>query len=111
MTATSFTLPDTDQTREALYISPPMVIGKHEWCCVVYRHSQYGPCTDYHWRRLYPQCCMKDLPPDRWRSHKDWPRYDHNDTYDGLPRRLEKLYLRHREMIVAALAPEKGGAS
>jgi hypothetical protein len=111
MTQPPCTLPDTYYTQQALYISPPMVIGKHEWCCVVYRHSQYGACTDHHWRRLYPQSWAQGLPRERWRSQEHWPHYDTNDTYNGLPRRLQTLYLRHREQIEAALARGKGGAS
>ena len=111
MTQPPPTLPDTYYTQQALYISPPLVIGKHEWRCVVYRHSQYGACTDYHWRKIIPPSWQADFGPGRWASQEDWPRYDTNDTYGGLPRSLRKLYLRHQTEIEAALARGKGGAS
>ena len=111
MTQPPSTLPDTFQMREALYVSPSMAIGKHEWCCVVYRHPEYGACTDYHWRKIIPRSWEADFGPERWASQEDWPHYDTNDTYSGLPRRLEKLHLRHRDEIDAALARGKGGAS
>lgn len=111
MTEPSSVPHDTYYMNLALYISPPMIIGKHEWCCVVYRHAKYGACTEYHWRKLYPQSWAQGLPPDRWRSQENWPRHDTNDTYGGLPRSLQKLYLRHRQEIEAALARGKGGAS
>jgi hypothetical protein len=103
--------PPTYYINLALYISPPIVIGKHEWCCVVYRHSEYGACTDYHWRKVIPPSWKATFGPERWSPQKDWPHYDTNDTHGGLPRRLEKLYLRHRAEIEAALARGKGGAS
>jgi hypothetical protein len=110
MTEAPGSLPDTYYMNLALYISPPMAIGKHEWCCVVYRHSQYGACTDYHWRKLYRESWVQGLPRDRWRPQEEWPRYATNDTYGGLPRSLEKLYLRHRQEIEGALARGKAGA-
>jgi hypothetical protein len=111
MTVTTCTLPDTYQTRQALYVSPSMTIGKHEWCCVVYRHGTYGACTDYHWRKIYPANLVAACGPARWTSEKGWPRYNGNDTYNGLPRRLRILWERHRPQIETALAFGRGGAS
>jgi hypothetical protein len=79
---------------QAVYISPPMLIGKTEWCLVVYQHVSYRLCTDYHWRRSNH---------DDWMPSKKWPSYDGNDTHDGLPRTLLKLWKRE------ALALKKHG--
>jgi hypothetical protein len=111
MTASSCILPDTYETREAIYISPPMTIGKHEWCCVVYRHPAYGACTNYHWRRISPPGALDAYGPARWSPQNEWPRYNSDDTYSGLPRRLLVLWERYRPQIEAALASGKGGAS
>lgn len=77
-----------------LYISPDYAIGKHRWRCVVYRHPTYGPCTHWEWRRFQA---------DPWRHHREWPRYDFNNTHYGLPRTLGHVYEAHKPEIFAAL--------
>jgi hypothetical protein len=103
MTKASCVPPDTYYMNRALYISPPMLIGKHEWCCVVYRHDEYGACTDYHWRKIIPASWQATFGPERWASEESWPRYDTNDTYGGLPRRLKKI-------VSAPPRRDRGGA-
>ncbi|SEF11599.1 hypothetical protein SAMN02787142_7731 [Burkholderia sp. WP9] len=67
------------------HVSSPMKIGLHEWRLNIRDFNiggQIHVCTEYEWRGCN----------DPWRSAKNWPTYDHNDTYNGLPRSLRKLY-------------------
>ncbi|WP_244832479.1 hypothetical protein [Caballeronia sp. TF1N1] len=67
------------------HVSCPMKIGQHEWRLIIrdfYISGRVKACTEYEWR--------KDGGP--WRNAKDWPTYDSNDTYNGLPRSLQKLF-------------------
>lgn len=77
--------------RAYLFTSPEMKIGKKEWRFVVYDAEGYLGCkafTDYEWR----EPAWNNLPPGEWRIARDWPRYDGNDTHDGLPLTLRKLW-------------------
>ena len=82
------------------YRSPPRKIGKHEWRMVVYR-ARY-PVGDrrafigYEWRRLDN--------PDRYRRDVDWPRYNSDDTYSGMPKTLSKIWKEHESERKEALA-------
>ena len=67
------------------FMSRPMQIGLHEWRLNIRDFDIGGKihvCTEYEWRR-------GDGP---WRKAREWPTYDGNDTYNGLPRSLAKLY-------------------
>lgn len=88
----------THEEQSAIYQSPFIKIGKHEWKCVVYRHQIHGACTSYHWR----------LPGNAWQSEKQWPSYDHNDTYNGLPKSLSRLWRKYEVYIKNALCTGKG---
>jgi hypothetical protein len=81
-----------------LFTSEPMKIGKKEWRLIIYDANGYLGCrafTDYEWR--YP--AWGNLRPGDWESSKAWPSYNSNDTYDGLPRTLRKLYDRHSKSV------------
>uniref|UniRef100_A0A6M3JTI5 Uncharacterized protein n=1 Tax=viral metagenome TaxID=1070528 RepID=A0A6M3JTI5_9ZZZZ len=74
-----------------LFESEPMKIGKHQWRVTVYTHPSYGNCSEYEWR--YDE-------HDRWKSMREWPRYDSNDgMYSGCPRTLVKLYFKNKPDI------------
>lgn len=81
-----------------LYTSPPMRIGKHWWRCIVYRHPIYAACTQYQWVRA-----GVSWTGEKWRSDRDWPRFNGNDTDLGLPRSLGKLYEKFAADIQASL--------
>lgn len=72
-----------------LFESNPIKIGKHQWRMKIYTHSIYGNCTDYEWKDPY----------GIWRSMKQWPRYDLNDTYNGCPKSLSKLFYEHLDIV------------
>lgn len=91
----------TYQENLAIYETPTMRIGKHEWKCVVYRHDIYGACTNYHWRN------PDNLDMPDFQECRAWPNYDGNDTYNGLPRSLIKLYRKYEAEIEAALVTGK----
>lgn len=84
------------------YESPPMLIGhtyRFEWRVIV-TESSWKPgtrVTAYQWR-----------PPGRsqWRHSREWPSYDFNHTYYGLPRGLRKLWERYQSQIELALGKE-----
>ena len=74
------------------FMSRPMKIGLHEWRINIRDCDICGKvqtCTEYQWRR--------DNGP--WQSAREWPAYDHNDTYNGLPRSLTKLYEANRAAV------------
>lgn len=91
--------------RSYLYQSAPMRIGKKEWRLVVYDARGYLGAkvfTDYEWR----EPAWNTLPPDDWRSMKDWPTYDHNDgCWAGCPKTLRKLWEREFPAIRHHLEP------
>jgi hypothetical protein len=87
--------PTSIRPMATFYTSPAYTVGKHRWQCVVYLHDTYGRCTRWEWQPLYESL--------RWRHHRDWPKYDPNDTYDGLPRSLGRIFDTHRAEIYAAL--------
>jgi len=78
-----------------IYESKPITIGKHEWRVIVMPFYLGGTCLEYQWRRLD----TFGLPAtfrDPWRGEEDWPSFNGNDTYCGLPRTLKKLYDREK---------------
>lgn len=80
-----------------LYTSPAMRLGKQDWRVVVRPFYLGGYCTEYQFR---------SSGADRWRTATEWPGYDGDDTYNGLPRSLERLYRKHHAEVRAALAGE-----
>jgi hypothetical protein len=72
---------------EALYASEPMIIGKHSWRMKIIRRQNGQTTTRYEF--MDESGCF-------WHDQKDWPRYNFNDTYLGLPRGLNKLYEREQ---------------
>jgi|SRR3954471_23095106 hypothetical protein len=79
------------------YTSHLLTIGKHEWRIIVvdFWLSRKGDrCTDYQWRRLGSTA---------WNDARDWHGYNHNDTYDGLPKTLQVLYDREKRAVHEAL--------
>lgn len=83
-----------------IYETPPFVIGRHEWRCIVrfygknWKTGERQNCTEYHWRRIGETA---------WRRSQEWPTYNPNDTYMGTPRSLMKLWTKYQEQIAAAL--------
>lgn len=83
-----------------LYATPPMRIGKKEWRCIVKPWRDGSRCTVYEFR--CPE--WQGIPAGRWMNQCEWPGWDGNDTYLGLPKSLEKLYRKHEKEISEALA-------
>lgn len=81
--------------------SEPMRIRNHEWRIIVFQTLSYGRCTRYQWR---PVNTLAGLPPARWRNDTDWPRYNSDDTYNGLPRSLMRLYKQNLNKVKKSLA-------
>jgi hypothetical protein len=79
-----------------LHVSQPMLIGKHEWRLRIFNHPTYGPCTTFEWRRA---------GSDGWNPQRQWPSYDINHTYLGVPRGLDRLYDREIDHVIR-LIPE-----
>ena len=86
--------------RKYIWKSKPISYSGTEWRVVVYdRGARYAIggqtiFTDYEW--------LDYSRSDRgnWTTSKEWPSYDHNDTYDGLPKpMLDKLYNANRNKI------------
>jgi hypothetical protein len=76
-----------------IYTSKPITIGKHEWHVIVSPFYLGGNCLEYQWRPAGKQ--IQGIPTrEHWRCSKDWPRWNGNDTYCGLPKTLHKLYYR-----------------
>ena len=73
-----------------LYISPPMEVGKQSWRLLIERAGR-GVQTRYE---------FADQSGTFWRRSQEWPSYDINDTYLGLPRGLGKLYEREKPALV-----------
>jgi len=71
-----------------------MRIGKQRWRCRVEMDDRYGALTNYQWF---------DERKGFWRDSVHWPRYDANDSNEGLPKSLAKLYRVHQRPILQAL--------
>lgn len=78
------------------YISPPIKIGNTHWRLVIKERAAHSNldeerkrlCTEYQWN-----------DEGRWLLGTEWPAYNINDTYLGMPRRLSKLYEREKATI------------
>ncbi|MEQ9448210.1 MAG: hypothetical protein RLN70_04780, partial [Rhodospirillaceae bacterium] len=68
------------------YSTNPMKLGNHEWRCLVVGFYRGGRCTKYQWRK--PACTIGDYtqPAGRWKNAQDWPSFNSDDTYHGLPK-------------------------
>ena len=84
--------PDTDATPDyhTLYISPAMHLGQHDWRLRIERSGR-GMVTKYE---------FQDESGSFWRRSQEWPSYDLNDTYLGLPRSLSKLHERENPALI-----------
>jgi hypothetical protein len=118
-------MPTKMGTVDAIFVSEPMKIGKHEWVLFVYEveRAAYwdddrkaitnGPqrYTGYAWRgpntpgkvsgssrRLFHRNSSQD-----WCPSESWPTYDGNDSYGGLPKRLGLLHEQNAAAVQAAL--------
>jgi len=82
-----------------IYESPQMLIGRthqFEWRVIV-TESRIIPgrrVTEYQWRPPGLSC---------WHGTREWPTYDFNHTYYGLPLGLRKLWERYQPEIQAVL--------
>ena len=85
------------------FTSNPMKIGKHEWRVLVTDLYLGGRCTRYEWRTPSYTLGGYTHPASVWCSDQDWPTYDTNDTYHGLPRSLDRLYRTNEAEIRAHL--------
>ena len=77
-----------------LFESTPLLIGKHEWRVIVRPFYLGGNCLEYQWRPA-PMPGLPEGMAGHWRGERDWPHWNGDDTYCGLPKTLRKLY--HRE--------------
>lgn len=87
-----------------IFTSEPMVIGRSgvQWRILV---KEGNP----HWKPpdvIDRWTCYEFKYPDdvfvknkRWQDSHQWPSYDFNDTYSGLPRSLAKLYDKNKVTI------------
>ncbi len=83
---------------EPLYVSKPIQIGNHLWRMAIDRNDRGSLVTKYEYQ---------DKSGAFWNSQRQWPKYDINDTYLGLPRGLEKLYERELPALrLFGLAPQ-----
>ena len=71
--------------KEVLFISDPKRIGKTYWRLVAYAHPVYGNCTEYEWLN-------ETTGKPYWAKSNEHPRYNSNDTYDGLPKSLVNIW-------------------
>ena len=70
------------------YVSQPIKIGNTHWRLVLKERAAHRNleedrkrlCTEYQWN-----------DEGRWLPGTEWPTYNINDTYLGMPRRLGKL--------------------
>ena len=81
-----------------LYESQPMTIGKHEWRVIVRPSYLGGNCTEYQWRPAAMPGLLEGMD-EHWRREEDWPGFNGNDTYCGLPRTLRRLYEREKAAL------------
>lgn len=81
----------------SLFQSESARIGKHWWRILV-RQGHGGRHTEYQFRRAEPNDGLS-----QWRGQRDWPAYNTNDPYCGLPRTLSKLHKANEQEIRAAL--------
>jgi len=77
-----------------LFCTGEMQIGKHRWRCRVETSASYGAVTNYQWFDNYLGF---------WRDAERWPRYNHYDSYCGLPKTLVNLYRKYEREIHEAL--------
>lgn len=79
-----------------------MRIGKHDWRMIV-RPSDYSSrnVTEYQWRPANLHGLPDELHARRepWRSGEEWPGYNFNDSYLGLPKTLRALYDREKPQL------------
>lgn len=97
-----------EPSREYLFKSPPMKIGKTLWRFVVYRGSSVF--TDYEFysdtSQSYRQSKSENknlvfVQGNTWNIGRNHKNYDFNDTYYGLPRSLFKLWKIHGHQFAA----------
>ena len=84
---------------EYLYISNSMKIGKHFWRIVVEPSRYGGNCTEYQ----YNMARSNGLSV--WLTETSWPRYNSNDTYNGIPKSLKRLWERELDKLWPLLRP------
>lgn len=75
---------------DPVFCTEPKRIGKTLWTLCVYRHPVYGGCTGFSW--FSEKACA-------WLRDREHPRYDGNDTHNGLPVALGKLYDAHLKSV------------
>jgi antirestriction protein ArdC len=81
---------DTPPDYHTLYTSPAMHLDQHDWRLRIERSGR-GMVTKYE---------FQDDSGSYWKRSQEWPSYDLNDTYLGLPRSLSKLYERENPALI-----------
>lgn len=82
---------NTSNENDFPYLSSPMKIGKQLWRMRICENGQGQVVTRYE---------FQDSSGMFWHGQRDWPWYDFNDTYLGLPKELAKLYERERPALI-----------
>jgi hypothetical protein len=72
-----------------------MESGKHQWRIVITAQGY----TEYQFRSPPVRLRNFTYTEFTWHHYREWPGYDHNDTFDGLPRTLRKLWEVNRVTI------------
>lgn len=86
-----------------VFATPEYTVGKHVWRMIVYVGQDMATKEPRRYTSYQFKGAAGAASPAGWCAARDWPQYNPNDTYDGLPRSLEKIYTRHKEQIHAAL--------
>ena len=88
---TTPTKPAIDTMGKTLFTSEAILIGRTWWRMVVIQSRNNGVCCDYEWY----EPCYYATGSGYFHQSSDHPRYNGNDTYNGLPRGLKKLWDAH----------------
>jgi hypothetical protein len=85
-------------SKEVLWTSEPMLIGKTHWVAVIYYcNIQEITFSGYHYRDEKFEPC---IPYTEWPTSEDHPKYNSNDgTNMGLPKSLKKLWEQNKQIV------------
>ena len=110
----------TTSRKSTVWTSQPTVIGRHEWRLTLIDFinllGRKDKCIGYEWRKI-PNIPTGVVAEAEWQDVERWPTFDINDTDEGLPRSLRRLYEQHEGAVRAwcdkaeVPGPGYGGAS
>jgi hypothetical protein len=110
----------TTSRKSTVWTSQPTVIGRHEWRLTLIDFinllGRKDKCIGYEWRKI-PNSPTGVVAEAEWQDVERWPTFDINDTDEGLPRSLRRLYEQHEGAVRAwcdkgeVPGPDYGGAS